>query len=474
MDEIRNNELLNPQPDEKPKRKKIILLTSAVMLALAVCAALLGYFCQLKVNTEYVYNKGMIGEILREYVIYHVEEKWESKDMANLLPPPVADGMVPTVYPSFGKDNKLVKLKVVYTREKPEMKISVEWMIPEYNVRAWEEPINTTCGELTYLICEERAKIRGVDRLILGAETQMDGAECVFYMEGSPDMEAEMKMEFEFLLDLYGDYPLEKKGFYELQPKGKVHSYETDLTYEGVLDDPEFGRYLPAGVLKADARGNIFRSNNEYSNGLWCVWDYVNQSLSWYVSYNKEGTTAIPVENVTLEMIQSLITEEESTYIDGQIEKHIDMDVEIDDVIIEIEAVDIEPQWLYEQILSLHKVVYLEKLPRYTYPSSYNYVIKEWPSHSTVEPITDYMDAAQKGQQLWESELVGQLNGWKGPINPGEYVEVCYIEEHDTWLVKGTSPDYNKDYDTLDGVWTGVLPCAIIRSDGTVLAVGIV
>ena len=57
MDEIRNNELLNPQPDKKPKQKKIILVVSAVMLALAVCAALLGYFCQLKVNTEYVYNK---------------------------------------------------------------------------------------------------------------------------------------------------------------------------------------------------------------------------------------------------------------------------------------------------------------------------------------------------------------------------------------------------------------------------------
>ena len=38
----------------------------------------------------------------------------------------------------------------------------------------------------------------------------------------------------------------------------------------------------------------------------------------------------------------------------------------------------------------------------------------------------------------------------------------------------GVTPDYNTDYNTLDGDWTGALPCAIIRSDGTVLAVGIV
>ena len=119
-------------------------------------------------------------------------------------------------------------------------------------------------------------------------------------------------------------------------------------------------------------------------------------------------------------------------------------------------------------------VVYLEEPDSIFYPEFYNFAMKYWPSDSKVEPISDYMDAAQKGQQLWESELVGQLNGWKGPINPGEYVEVCYIEEHDTWVIEGTSPDYNKDYDTLDGIWTGVLPCAIIRSDGTVLAVGVV
>ena len=119
-------------------------------------------------------------------------------------------------------------------------------------------------------------------------------------------------------------------------------------------------------------------------------------------------------------------------------------------------------------------IVYLEEPDSVFYPEFYDYAINYWPSDSKVEPISDYMDAAQKGQQLWENELVGQLNGWKGPINPGKYVEVCYIEEHDAWVIEGTSPDYNKDYDTLNAVWTGMLPCAIIRSDGTVLAVGIV
>lgn len=120
------------------------------------------------------------------------------------------------------------------------------------------------------------------------------------------------------------------------------------------------------------------------------------------------------------------------------------------------------------------KIVYLEEPDSFFYPKSYNYAIKEWPSDCKVEPITDYIDAAQKGQQLWETELAERLNGWKGSMNPGEYVEVCYIEEHDTWVIEGTSPDYNTHSSIRQSVWVGVLPCAIIRSDGTVLAVGIV
>ena len=119
-------------------------------------------------------------------------------------------------------------------------------------------------------------------------------------------------------------------------------------------------------------------------------------------------------------------------------------------------------------------IVYLEEPDSVFYPEFYDYLINYWPSDSKVEPILDYMDAAQKGQRLWENELVGQIKGWTGPINPGKYVEVYYIEEQDTWVIEGTSPYYNTDYNTRDVDWTGALPCAIIRSDGTVLAVGIV
>ena len=47
----------------------------------------------------------------------------------------------------------------------------------------------------------------------------------------------------------------------------------------------------------------------------------------------------------------------------------------------------------------LYNVVYLEEPDSIFYPEFYNFAINYWPSDSKVEPISDYMDAAKKGQQ---------------------------------------------------------------------------
>lgn len=114
------------------------------------------------------------------------------------------------------------------------------------------------------------------------------------------------------------------------------------------------------------------------------------------------------------------------------------------------------------------KIVYLEEPDSIIYPSFYDWTIQQYPSDLKVAPIVDYTDAAEKGQQLWETVLQRKnIFDREESVNPGSYVLVFYIPEEESWVIYGTSPDYGEP----DRSWTGVLPIAIITQDGTVLSV---
>lgn len=102
-------------------------------------------------------------------------------------------------------------------------------------------------------------------------------------------------------------------------------------------------------------------------------------------------------------------------------------------------------------------IILLDKPDPITYPEYYEQAIEEFPSYLTVDPISDYMDAAQKGQQLWQQSLKELADEFLERA-----VEVFYVPEDDTWVVQGTLPE---DF-------VGMLPISIIKSDGTVLSVG--
>lgn len=102
-------------------------------------------------------------------------------------------------------------------------------------------------------------------------------------------------------------------------------------------------------------------------------------------------------------------------------------------------------------------IILLDEPDSITYPEYYDLAIEDYPSDLTVAPISDYKDAAEKGQQLWQQELKHFTDDYLE-----RNIEVFYVPEDDTWVVTGTLPED----------WVGLLPIAIIQSDGTVLSVG--
>lgn len=199
---------------------RIILYVCAPVVLAGIALLLV---CCIPRQAEFVYNDGLMGHYLYEMPVEYVEEKWEHNDVRDLLPPPVADGMVVSqVYPKFDQKGELCGLKVVYTKEKPEMEITVTWMLHEYSVVYFDKAVLTTRGGLTYRIGEQHANTLGIESLCLIAETTIGKITGVFYMEEIPELEEEMKHEFEFLLDLYGEYPPQEDAFNKLRPKGEI------------------------------------------------------------------------------------------------------------------------------------------------------------------------------------------------------------------------------------------------------------
>ena len=91
----------------------------------------------------------------------------------------------------------------------------------------------------------------------------------------------------------------------------------------------------------------------------------------------------------------------------------------------------------------------------------YELGILMFPKDENVGAIVDQEDAAQKGIDLWIKYLTINKPTLKwNPIN-GEPVVVAYDAESDCWLIKGTLPPEV----------AGVVPTAIIRANGDVVAV---
>ena len=87
--------------------------------------------------------------------------------------------------------------------------------------------------------------------------------------------------------------------------------------------------------------------------------------------------------------------------------------------------------------------------------ADYQWAIYTDAYESTIDPIPDANGAVAAAKELWQEEY-----GESYDQTYGRPVEVFYDAAQECWLLKGAIPE-----------WVlGAVPCALIRSDGTVLA----
>lgn len=164
-----------------------------------------------------------------------------------------------------------------------------------------------------------------------------------------------------------------------------------DLTYEEAKADPDFGSWLPTALPEGFAEENFHRDMNQnvnYLSGLWSKgWGSDYADLHWQVSYftenDKQRLTAaadtqnydlslypIPraesvpeelreivdnpiflAEELTLEVVQARAYKvQDAGDTDGW---RMRFSVKYGDIMIEVYAKGIDPQWVYEQLIEI-------------------------------------------------------------------------------------------------------------------------
>lgn len=368
MEEIRNNEPINPRTKSKPKGIVTILIVCAVF-AVLICLLLLGWLSwkseqkaeSIPVSTEYVYNDGHIGLALTDEPFGLSQEIWNQEELAEVIPASLPEKMSVQAFPQFTEAGSFYTMRMEVTVADSHRRMDVQ---PKtFNSIVCEEPIATVRGAVTYILCQERWDTKEEDRLFIAATATIDYVDWFFMIQGSPEEETEMKVDFEELLDSFGDDPPQRESIYEMKPRGNVVAYEKVLSWEEALEDPEFGTYVLTDIPNELKPNQFLRTNNSDENSLNCFWaeDYWDAAyLDWHIREYNDFNFApnypqFSAEELALADIQALYEEEPlpANGANKRKRKFFSIVFEEDNIAIYIRTQDIDPEWLYEQIISL-------------------------------------------------------------------------------------------------------------------------
>ena len=92
--------------------------------------------------------------------------------------------------------------------------------------------------------------------------------------------------------------------------------------------------------------------------------------------------------------------------------------------------------------------------------NEYSDVVETYEEQHKVGAVNNASVAISISKRLW-SHKYGRIDGVKYDITRGNEILVYFDNKNDCWCVKGTLNDNE----------LGCVPCAIIKTDGTVLAV---
>jgi len=320
----------------------------------------------------------------RRYIPGYFTEELSEGDLEAICPP-TEDSNI-TGFAGFDGEGKLVGVHLSVTQKGKEDVITVS-IAQGAPVRDYVFDGNIVVyanGDTVFQLYEWE---NGSDNVTLTADAVINDLSFAFTMQAKAANAEAAKERFVSTLQLFANYEGSKPDLSLIKARSIPQWFDREISYEEALEDADFGKYmlpvLPAGF--AEESLCVYKNqNNDYLSGLW-VRGY--DELRWKVytfgeedelrltgSAQKENydlslypiprADSVPdelrqivdnpifsAEDLTLDMVRArAYSVSDSGDSSGP---RMTFSVKYGDTVVEVRSKGIDPQWIYEQLISL-------------------------------------------------------------------------------------------------------------------------
>lgn len=249
-----------------------------------------------------------------------------------------------------------------------------------------DEPVTSRCGDVEYTVSQYNMGTAGV---LLEADAEINGCSFSFGMTAADDPAdlEQAKDAFRQVLECFSYCPEGGPELSSVTAEAIPEWFDRTLSQAEALDDSAFGPYLLKTIPTGFTEESIRRYKDQRSDYLSGLWTKGYDSLHWKVSYFSAGDAArltrvedtqnydlslypIPrAESVPSElrmMVDSPIFYADELTLDAVYARaykindagdtdgwRMNFNVKYGDILVSVSAKGVEPEWVYEQLISL-------------------------------------------------------------------------------------------------------------------------
>lgn len=331
-------------------------------------------------------DTGIVSDTKRVKIPGYFIEELTKEEIYSLTPQARMLWMELSGHVGFDGEGELIDLHLTVTTSDPETEVSL--FISQYGSCDGfimdQEPKVSLCGSVNYTLYQRDSKN---GRTYFNADTEYGEWLWSFSMDVPTEKAEKAKQDFQSILACFAHYLDRGPNFDSITPEYIPEYFDNQLSQREALDDPAFGAYFIAELPEGYAVESIRRYMDYQSNylyGLWCrgyddlfwhvsritdeekgritaVSDTVNYDLSLYPIPRADSVPEelweivdnpiFLAEELTLEAVRARAYRiHDAGDTDGW---RMDFSVLYGDILVEVRAKGVDPEWLYNQLLSL-------------------------------------------------------------------------------------------------------------------------
>lgn len=331
-------------------------------------------------------DSGIISDAKRVKIPGYFIEELSKDEIYSLTPQARMLWMELSGHAGFNGEGKLIDLFLTTTTSDPESDVSL--FVSQYGtcdcIIIDQEPRVSLCGSIDYTLYQRDSKN---GRTYFTAETEYSDWFWSFSMDVPTEKASQAKQDFQSILACFAHFLNAGPNFDSIKPEYIPEYFDYQLSQSEALADPAFGAYFLQSSPEGYAVESIHRYMDYKYNYLSGLWSRSYDDLYWCVSRITDAdrsriTAASDTENYDLTLYPipraDSVPEELREIVDNPIFLAEDVTLEVvkarayrindagdtdgwrmhfsvlyGDILVEVRTKGVDPEWLYEQLISL-------------------------------------------------------------------------------------------------------------------------